>query len=436
MFLVEYLSICDSVVQVISSQCKWHTTMGVGLLLFGPVAFIFFAVLSLRWYVRQHRDEVFEHRPLPPAIWSIFRLLWKTKGILPKYVLWKHYLELVQARGDWNDDDPHIFRWSWFISDFAGGAWGFSLWLLFKKIYMTATVNLSDGPVNAALSLGFQMADTLLVVFLRPYNSYQTNLQEVVGSVTNAMAYWAVSLPVLVGPDLLPGWIGDFTTLAISCFATAVAACFAMLDPLATILKLLKRGTVFLLSFLPCLFSVGSGPVAGAIKGSAAIAFQNTQGELKDMFDGALEENFLAEEGEEEQQTQNSAIIGDQDEMNADAKVAVSVAIIAETLAPHTRVNPLQIYHGNPAGRPDLHVENIMSSDSGNEAIVSADLVLAGSSKAQVSIREQTRAVGALLWERTKFEEEEKPFIVQSYARELSVEAMVLLESDFSVMTC
>ena len=54
---------------------------------------------------------------------------------------------------------------------------------------MTATVNLFDGKVNASLAIVFQTIDSILIVLKRPFNAYQTNIQEVVGAITNVMAY-------------------------------------------------------------------------------------------------------------------------------------------------------------------------------------------------------------------------------------------------------
>jgi len=54
---------------------------------------------------------------------------------------------------------------------------------------MTLTVNLFDGSINASLAVGFQTVDSILIVLKRPFNAYQTNVQEVAGAITNAMAY-------------------------------------------------------------------------------------------------------------------------------------------------------------------------------------------------------------------------------------------------------
>ena len=61
----------------------------------------------------------------------------------------------------------------------------FALWVLFKRIWMSATVHMSDGPLNAAMSLGFMICDTGIIVFLRPYNDFKTEIIQALAALTN-----------------------------------------------------------------------------------------------------------------------------------------------------------------------------------------------------------------------------------------------------------
>jgi hypothetical protein len=352
--MCEYLAICDSTFAAVTSSCSWHIALGVGTLFFGPIIVIILAMLRLTFYIRKHEDECYEKRPKPPSLVAVFRwsprtrkararafspcqasrAAWhhrhyppirphagvpctlsaslflkrpdhpdtvavirsvrRAKTLLGKWVLLKVYFQNSQVRGDWNDADSRILRWSWLISDYTRATWGFALWLLVRRLYMSATVNLTDGTLNAGLSLAAQVVDTALIITLRPFNDHKTNAQEALGALANVLAYFAITLPILASPDFLPVWMDDTATLVLSVFATGVAALFAMLGPLFSVIGLVKAACSKLPSLIPedCL-TVKSTAVGGAVGVAAQESMANVQDELTGMFEEYLDERFL-----------------------------------------------------------------------------------------------------------------------------------------------
>lgn len=299
--MCEYLAICDSTFAAVTSSCSWHVALGVGTLFFGPIIVIILAMLRLTLYIHKHHDELYEKRPTPPSLLAVIRSVRKAKTLMGKWVLIKVYFNNAQVRGEWNDGDARILRWSWLISDYTRGTWGFALWLLVRRLYMSATVNLTDGPLNAGLSLAAQVVDTALIMALRPFNEHKTNVQEAVGALSNVLAYFTITLPILASPDILPAWIDDTATLVLSVVATGVAALFAMLGPLFTVLGLVKAACSKLLSLLPggCL-GMKSTAVGGAVAAAGQESMANLQEELTGMFEEYLEENFQEGGGDDD----------------------------------------------------------------------------------------------------------------------------------------
>ena len=303
-FLVQYLALCESSFAAVAASCAWHVAVGVGILLFGPILFLIGAAVHLSFYISKHKDEVFEPRERPPSLPVVFNTIRGTKNLMSGLIVIRSYMDQASERGDWVEDlqlHPTLFRWIWLISDCTGKTWWFPLWSLVRRLIMTANVNFFDGPVNAVLSMGVQITESLLVWVLFPFNSYQTNLQEAFAGVTNVLTYFAIALPIFI-PNLLPSWIGDMSTLVLSVVATGVAAFFAMIGPVLGVLGLLKAAITKLLGFCGPLFA-GSGAAGTGGAGALAVAREQVQAELQAEFDENLEERFLpSDEGEDEKE--------------------------------------------------------------------------------------------------------------------------------------
>jgi len=166
------------------SACSWHVTLAVGILVFGPIALMMFALIEIHPHLNAN-DHLYQERKDVPSFRALFRKLYTTKGFFPRVGVVRAFRDQRSSKGDWCAVDHKIHRWSWLITSYAGGMWWFALWALFKRIWMSATVNMTDGPLNAAMSLGFMICDTGIIVFLRPYNDFKTELIQACAALSN-----------------------------------------------------------------------------------------------------------------------------------------------------------------------------------------------------------------------------------------------------------
>ena len=182
--LAQYLALCDVTFMAVISACSWHITVAVGILVFGPIAIMLFALIEIHPHIKAN-DHLYQERQNVPSFRALLRKLYKTPGCLPRMGVLRAFQDQWSAKGDWCYDDHKIHRWNWLITSYAGGMWMFALWVLFKRIWMSATVNMTDGPLNAAMSLGFMICDTGIIVFLRPYNDFKTELIQACAALSN-----------------------------------------------------------------------------------------------------------------------------------------------------------------------------------------------------------------------------------------------------------
>ena len=76
----------------------------------------------------------------------------KTKGLAGKLVALNYYWGQTSVQGDWNDSNATIRFWSFLIGDFTARTWVYAVWPLVRRIWMSGTVNITDGQLNAVLS--------------------------------------------------------------------------------------------------------------------------------------------------------------------------------------------------------------------------------------------------------------------------------------------
>jgi len=263
------------------------------------------AGISIHFYIEKHHEDVFDHRDPPPSFAVLYRSVKRAKNVVGAIFVIRSYWQHASEKGDWNDDPaihPTLFCWSWLISDCKSSTWWFSLWSLARRMIMVANVNLIDGPVNAALSLGIQISDSLLLFCLFPFNSYNANLQQAFGAVTNVLTYFAITLPIL-SPSLMPSWLGDMVILALSVVATGVAALTAMVGPVLAVFSLVKSALVKMFGLARQCSACHAGLAAGG-GGAFTTAHAHLSGELQGQIDEELENQFLPEDEKEEEEEQ------------------------------------------------------------------------------------------------------------------------------------
>ena len=236
---VEYMALCDAAMETISTGCAWWVAFGASVLFFGPVLVIAGALIVLLPYVKPDDDEFYEEHVSDISKMSLRQSVTaviKTKGLAGKLVALNYYWGQTSVQGDWNDSNATIRFWSFLIGDFTARTWVYAVWPLVRRIWMSGTVNITDGQLNAVLSLIMQSVDTILLLLVRPYNSRLDNLYEGMGGITNLCTYLILVVPLL-GNFEKPAWLGDTTTMILALFSTGLKGFAAMLEPLMLLLK-------------------------------------------------------------------------------------------------------------------------------------------------------------------------------------------------------
>jgi len=230
-----------------------------------------------------------------PDLRQLYHDIMATPGIVGKIVnanaIWGSY----QERGEWEDDE-HSSKWSFLMGDYCGGFWLYSIWLLLKKVLLSAVLNLLEGQANAIGALLVQVVDSGLLLYMRPFVSRQADVSEAIGTVTNLLAYLSISLP-LISPSL--GFFGEFLQIALATFSTVIGAFFSMMAPLFAVIKLVTGFFSFLFGipsqFLACSAALFSG-------GSVFMTIKDAiYGNVKDALQEQVEDKYALEEPDEEE---------------------------------------------------------------------------------------------------------------------------------------
>ena len=122
----------------------------------------------------------------------------------------------------------------------TGIGWIYAIFLLLKRLLLSATLEFTEGAINASMSLTLQSLDSALLLLLRPYSDAQATASEALAGLGDLSAYLAISLPVLFGPSV---YIGDLPTLILAIWGVLVKLCTSVMESVAGALS-----TVFLLA--------------------------------------------------------------------------------------------------------------------------------------------------------------------------------------------
>ena len=224
--------------------------MGLMFLMLGPISFLFLAARYVSRHVKTG-EMSYEYNETPS--WSgLTSAVQKGKGFVGKALLLHAYWLQMQDRGGWEDTKFMAF-WGFLVADYTGTCWIFAMVVLMKKIWMTTILGFFDGTINAVLCLAVQFFDTALVLYMWPHTGRMTAITESIGAITNLLAFTAISLPILVGPDIiLPSFLGDLTNMVLASAATVMSAAVSLEQPISILFRYCAVGISFVAVRLGC----------------------------------------------------------------------------------------------------------------------------------------------------------------------------------------
>ena len=115
--LVQYLALCDKSISAASLLCPAGISLGVLVLLMGPIAFLVLAARYIRGGMRDG-DLHFEASP-SPSLKVFRRKISAAKGLVGKAVTAHAYFGASFARGEWKDSKSQAY-WGFLTSSFVG----------------------------------------------------------------------------------------------------------------------------------------------------------------------------------------------------------------------------------------------------------------------------------------------------------------------------
>ena len=265
---------------------------GAGILLLCPILFLAYAWMKVRRHIKSG-NLTYKKNDMP-NLKQLYNDIIATPGVFGKIVNARAVINSYQERGEWEDDE-HSAKWAFLMGDYCGGFWLYSIWLLVKKVILSGILNMLEGQANAVGALILQCMDSGLLLFMRPFVNRQTDLSETIGTVSNLLAYLAISLPV-IAPQFV--FFGEFAQIASATLSTVVGAFFSMMAPVFAIIKAVGVFFAFLFQvpsrILACYAALGSGGSIFATIQEAAY------GNMKDALNDELEDHYALEEEEGE----------------------------------------------------------------------------------------------------------------------------------------
>ena len=276
----------------LSINCTQTMAFGAGILLLCPILFLAYAWMKVRRHIKSG-NLTYKKNDMP-NLKQLYNDIIATPGVFGKIVNARAVINSYQERGEWEDDE-HSAKWAFLMGDYCGGFWLYSIWLLVKKVILSGILNMLEGQANAVGALILQCMDSGLLLFMRPFVNRQTDLSETIGTVSNLLAYLAISLPV-IAPQFV--FFGEFAQIASATLSTVVGAFFSMMAPVFAIIKAVGVFFAFLFQvpsrILACYAALGSGGSIFATIQEAAY------GNMKDALNDELEDHYALEEEEGE----------------------------------------------------------------------------------------------------------------------------------------
>ena len=193
-FLTQFIGITEALCGLLGSGCVWIVVVSALLVCAGPVAFVIYAGYALHAR-RADGSLAYERAPWPSC--AELRERWSSAKWFGKYYAVQDYLTGLKCRGEWGADSSAGRHWSFIVGDFTKFAYLYCIWLLVKKLLLTATMQHIDGGANAVIALSLQGIDTVLLVLLLPFNDMQTTAIEAVAGIIAAIAYLSIAVPIL-----------------------------------------------------------------------------------------------------------------------------------------------------------------------------------------------------------------------------------------------
>jgi len=238
LLLIHCYGLCISLTQTIGTRCGLWVRVSVGILFFGPILFIAFAVNKFPKAVRRG-NLVFDEAV--SMTWIEMRDHMKERaGPLHRAKMPRDYFQSRRYRGNWiTGDSAEMKSWKWLIQDFSKKSWKVFLWVVLHKLLLAGMMELSLVSANALLNLLLQLIFILILLSSWPQLDDMANIVDACCGLTNLLAMLMAGLPSLLGA--MPNWIPDTLVVSTALAATGITVIWTAGAATATICRALSR---------------------------------------------------------------------------------------------------------------------------------------------------------------------------------------------------
>jgi hypothetical protein len=236
--VIEYLAICSSAFLAVNSSCQQWRVVGYVIFVFWPLLLMVLCAVMLSRIVlsKYSTYESFDARVEParsrPSFAETCKSLDGRKGgFVPNFMRVRQWFLAADARGWWRDNgSKSVSAFRFFIGDYVGHAWFWGIWLMAKRIVLSAVIVAVDSRASAIVCIVVQTFDMLFVISFRPFVSKITCICECISAVTNWLAF--LNLGLLLWPGTIPLQLGEATVFGLAIIGTCLAALAAGLEAL------------------------------------------------------------------------------------------------------------------------------------------------------------------------------------------------------------
>lgn len=233
-FLIEFIAVVSSAFLAVLTSCSEWMIVGYVLLSVVPLGFTLASGVVLGRHVfSEHMvyepyDANADPPRVPPSFAEMRKSVEDSTGMVPKAMRLREWYLAVEARGWWKDGSDNAWGLKFLVGDYVGSAWFFGIWLLVKKILLSAATTVVDGHGGAIFCIVVQTVDTILILAFRPYVSKVTCLSECFAGLTNWFA--VLFLGLLAWPGSTPLHLGEMTCVVLALTGTGLASLAASVE--------------------------------------------------------------------------------------------------------------------------------------------------------------------------------------------------------------
>jgi len=228
--IMQLFGLVDVSVKLVQTPCWLWVLAGVAVMA-APIGILTFGLYKC-WVLQAEGSFTFGAYP-HRSVRQIYEDAWRATGLHRKVMTLLVDLHDKRYRGDWAKKSDDAKFWGFFLAN-TGHLWFCFCFPLVKKVFTAVFVNVTLPSVNASMMLVLFWIDAITGLIFRGHRDHVVNFSNSASAVCNCGALLVASLPHIMPPDWVPGWVKGPYMILLTSVATAISALVALAGPLAS----------------------------------------------------------------------------------------------------------------------------------------------------------------------------------------------------------